>query len=257
MAKPRLKDLFTGIKKVATENMSSRRGSAVRCAVVHTTESADGSLWNIVAYFQRRGIEASSHYVIADRPKDGERFCEVVQVVPEEMKAWTARSANPVSVNYELIGRAARTRDQWMRDYYVQMETCAALIAEDVIQYQLPVKRDYPGILGHCDLSAEGFPNNHWDPGPGFPWDVFLPMVERFVKELQAPEVKVVNAKGCPRPQGIPARIPAWAWALHAWMASPKRDKGPRPTAPRPIPAWFWVWRAWKLGISHCEESKS
>ena len=52
------------------------------------------------------------------------------------------------------------------------------------------------------------------------------------------------------RPQGVPARIPSWAWGLHTWLLTPGSQRGARPTtAPRHVPAWFWKWHAWRVAI--------
>lgn len=53
-----------------------------------------------------------------------------------------------------------------------------------------------------------------------------------------------------PRPETAPARIPAWAWSLHAWHSAEAEKKGPRPAAaPKRVPAWYWDWRAWRLAV--------
>jgi ELWxxDGT repeat protein len=46
------------------------------------------------------------------------------------------------------------------------------------------------------------------------------------------------------RPKAVPARIPAWAFALQRWQA---RRAGPRPAAaPKRLPAWYPAWAAWR-----------
>jgi hypothetical protein len=53
-----------------------------------------------------------------------------------------------------------------------------------------------------------------------------------------------------PRPDGVPARIPAWAWRLSAWHAAPAAGRGARPAAaPARVPAWYWRWHAWRLEL--------
>lgn len=186
--------VFDKIRSHPSPNQSSRDGHLIKLAVVHTTESADDSYEAVCDYLSRKGVEASSHYVI-DCQRDPKRhFTKVSRLVPEGRKAWTSRSANAVSVNYELVGRASRTRADWLEKYRAQIRTLAALVASDVIQYGLPIKRAYPGICGHGDLNRFGFPNDHTDPGAGFPWDVFLEEVESFVNTgVQKRTVKKVN----------------------------------------------------------------
>jgi len=246
----RLSGLFGAIVTTLSPNRSDRAyGADVRAAVIHTTESGPGSLRAVVNYFQNAGTDVSAHYVVGDMPPMGAVFCPVVMCVPEDEKAWTARSANSVTVNYELIGRASRPRADWVGPYRAQLETVAALVAEDVFQYDIPVVRAFPGILGHGDLARYGFPNNHTDPGAGFPWDVFLALVDKYGEQGDVPDVGVVRVPSrTDRPADAPEKIPAWAWELMVWHDSARR--GPRPTkAPRSVPQWYWAWRAWRLGL--------
>jgi len=259
----KLPQVFGRIKDSFTSNASSRRGATPRAAVIHTTESADGSLWAIVNYFKRAGTQASSSYVIADGDPDKDGFTEVVRVVPESLKPWTQLSFNPFAVSYELIGRAKRTRDQWLGQYRAQLRTAAALVAEDMLQYDWPVQKGVPGVLGHVDLSKYGFPQSHWDPGTGFPWDVFLQDVRQYYnlgKGVGVPSFPTIPVPPvvASRPAGVPRRIPQWAWDHRAWDLSGR--KGPRPASVEKflaanyrIPKWYWAWRPWydKTGGIH------
>lgn len=227
---------------------SSRGGAKVRAAVIHTAEgmSFDG----VVGYLQRPGNSVSSHYVVAAEPSvPGAKWARVARMVPEDKAAWTARSANATTVNYELCGYARQTRREWLGPRRTQLVTVAALVANDIAEYRLPVKRGYPGILGHGDLTQAGFPQTHWDPGPGFPWDVFLAMVRDH--DMQArPPVGDKPAGPIGRPANAPERIPRWAWQLHEWLLTPPAKRGKRPAnAPVKVPGWYWQWRRWRMGI--------
>lgn len=190
----KLPGLFkTGIREHPSANQSSRAGARIRLAVIHTTESADDSYEAICDYLSRRGVAASSHYVVDCKRLPTRKFTNVSRLVAEDRKAWTALSANGISINYELIGRASRTRSQWLNLYRSQLRTAAALVASDCIEYDLPVARAYPGVCGHGDLDRFGFPNSHTDPGAGFPWDVFLAEVQSFVDS--GTQVRVVKKK--------------------------------------------------------------
>lgn len=224
----RLSDLFSSIATALSPNRSSRGGAGIRGVVIHTTESAPGSLWGVVNYFKNDGIDVSSHYVVGDIARKGSLWTEVVRVVPEEEKAWTAKSANPYFVQYELIGRANRTRTEWLA-HRAQLETVAALVAEDVLQYDIPIVRGYPGIVGHGDLDRLGFPNDHTDPGPNFPWDVFLDAVRRYVTIGEAPDVTEVRVKLRPG-SCLPntwSRVPRWAWRWAEWIRAGRRGSMP------------------------------
>jgi len=246
----RLGGLLASIRSVPSPDFSSRYGARVQGIVIHTTESADGTLAAVANYFQSSGVQVSAHYVVEATPRRGYVWCDVVQCVDESQAAWTARSANRTTVNYELIGRASRTREEWLNRYRVQLETVAALVAEDTVQYGVPVSRGYPGVLGHGDLSKYGFPNDHTDPGPGFPWEEFLRMVRDATSVRTPPEEsRQVSVKRPGRPAGAPRRIPRWAWRLDKWLSTKPAQRGPRPGTPDPLPAWYWPWRRWLHGV--------
>lgn len=235
----RLSSLFGSIVTRLSPNRSSRRG-AIQCVVIHTTE---GSYASAVNWLLNDASDISAHYVVSDIHRPGHEWVEVTAMVPEAEKAWTAKSVNSLAVQYELAGYARRTRQEWLTKYRVQLETTAALVAEDVLQYGIPVKRDFPGILGHGDLGKHGFPNDHTDPGAGFPWDVFLDDVRRFIALGAKPGVKPVKPSK-PRPRCLPeglSRVPKEAWQLAEWQLGGR--KGPRPKAPRNVEkAWPWYW---------------
>lgn len=202
----RLGVLFNSITNAFSPSRSSRWGAKVKGVVIHTTESSEGSLLGVVNYLRRPEVEVSSHYVVGDIARPGELFTPVVRLVPEKEKAWTAKSANPYFVQYELVGRASRKRSEWLGKYRKQLETVAALVADDVLQYGIPIRRAVPGIVGHADLDKWGYPNDHWDPGPGFPWDVFLDDVRRFVALGEKPDVR----------EEVAVRRPSGGVAKHA-----------------------------------------
>jgi hypothetical protein len=221
----------------------------VRGIVIHTIE---GSFSGGVGWMLNPRSEVSAHYAVSDIAGPG-RWNEVVALVPEGEKAWTARSANPVAINYELAGFASRTREVWLTTFRKQLETTAAMVAEDCLQYGIPVKREWPGIVGHADLSLWGFPNNHTDPGQGFPWLVFLEMVRDHI-EYPAQVSPVWPATHWPTthpvapclPPGM-KKVPRAAWKLAAWHLDGRKGKRPA-GAPKnvsknnPDSAWPWYW---------------
>lgn len=216
--------LFKSIRTRLSPSRSSRHGAKILGAVVHTTESSPGSLDGVVGYLCSPRVEVSSHYVVGDVEVGNTGWTEVVRLVPEDEKAWTAKSANPYFVQYENVGRAARSREDWM-EHKSQLHTLAALIAEDSLQYGFPVKRSVPGIVGHGDLHRFGYPNDHTDPGPNFPWDYFLNLVEDYRVSGKRPPVKS-------KPVVIDASF--WKW-VRWWRGVGEFKKyGPRNKLVRP-----------------------
>lgn len=232
----RLSDFFSGVVTRLSPNRSAR-SSVVRGIVIHTTE---GGYESAVNWFLTTRSSTSAHYVISDVESPG-GWNSVTAMVPEEEKAWTARSANSVTVNYELAGYARRTREEWLGKYRQQLETAAALVADDVLQYDIPIERSFPGILGHGDLDRFGFPNDHTDPGNGFPWDEFLGMVAKYTKLGDRPTTAVVRTR---RGSCLPttwSRVPKWTWELAEWHLSGRKGSRPK-SAPRVVPKAYWLW---------------
>jgi len=217
--------LFGNIRSRLSPNRSSRRGAKILGAVVHTTESSPGSLDGVVSYLCNPRVEVSSHYVVGDKEVGHSGWTEVVRLVGEGEKAWTARSANPYFVQYENVGRASESRAGWMAKK-AQLHTLAALIAEDSLQYGFPVRRSVPGIVGHGDLARFGYPNDHTDPGPNFPWDYFLNLVYSYATESpRRPPVKN-------KPVALDESF--WKW-VRWWRGTGEFTKsGPRNKTVRP-----------------------
>lgn len=253
------KSVFGRILKHISPNQSSRFGARIRASVAHTTESGDSSFSSIISYLSTRGIPASAHYVLDCLEIGKTGFTKIALLVAESEKAWTALTANRTTVNYEMIGRAARTRQEWLTKYRAQVRTFALLVADDILDYSLPNLHAYPGYLGHVDLSKYGFPQTHHDPGEGFPWDVVHSDVSGFlaegkkvvkmkVKSHSTPPVKAPVNK---RPASAPKVIPLWAWQLREWHLGVRKMRPAK--APANVPAWYWEWRLWfdKIQGSH------
>lgn len=237
----RVREALRAVQDRLSPNRSSRGSAKVRAVVIHTTE---GSFLGSLGWMLSPRSQVSAHYLVGagSDAAPGKPWTPVVRLVPEDEKSWTARSANPTTINYELAGYARRSRADWLTRDRLQLETTAALVASDVLEYGIPIKLGYPGILGHVHLKDYGFPNDHTDPGLGFPWDVFLAMVSDFTK-MKVPAPPVTNHPVRKHPC-LPAgmkRVPRWAWKLAKWHVNGR--KGSRPmTAPERVPDWYWKW---------------
>lgn len=154
---------------------SSRRvyGEAVRVVVVHTAEGIRDAD-DLVEYFTRSDVDASCHECADD---DKRR-----PAVPYARAAWTLLSGNAISDNLELCGFAEWSRDEWLQEHMGMIRNAAAWIAERCAARGIPCVKLTPkqlragqsGVIGHVDWSVGMRDGDHWDPGPGFPWDVVM-----------------------------------------------------------------------------------
>lgn len=161
---------------------SSARGTRpVRLLAVHTAEGTRTAR-ALAAFFARDDVQASSHVGIDPD--------ETLQYVPYERAAWTLRSGNPISDNAELCGFARWTRAQWLTDTPVDKVTsprrmlrrCSAWIAARCKARGIDVRKltvvqlakGEWGVIAHDDWTKAMSDGTHWDPGPGFPWDVVI-----------------------------------------------------------------------------------
>lgn len=123
------------------------------------------------------GRRVSAHYCVDEN--------SVVQCVDLDDSAWTVgnRQGNNRGINWELSGFASQTRGLWLdtfgRAMFAEM---APLVRSDGKRFGIPLQRRTvaelramkPGITSHNDLRLAFGGTTHTDPGPNFPWDVFL-----------------------------------------------------------------------------------
>lgn len=170
---------------------SDRRGAKVRLIAVHTGEGARTAA-NMAAFFSRPDAQGSAHAIID--------HTTTLLAVPYDRAAWTLRDGNPISDNVELCAFAEMTRAQWLsegsvtwrhselkRDVTVDrprdmLRRLSAWLAQRCIARGIPIRKLTPaqvaageaGVIGHVDWTQGMRDGTHWDPGPGFPWDVVL-----------------------------------------------------------------------------------
>lgn len=168
--------------------MSSRGGARIRVIVLHTAEGAR-TKESLYAYFDKPGVNASSHVGI-----DGRGISP--QWVPDHMASWTLRSGNPYSLNAELCGFARWTREQWLHTGWVDgcwnpremIRNAARWTVREAREHQIPLRllsiaqfrAGKAGSIDHDLYTDATHDGTHWDVGEGFPFDVFMADVRRF-----------------------------------------------------------------------------
>jgi len=162
---------------IESPNITSTDGRAISVVVIHTMEIAerDGAAEACAGWFANPDSEVSAHYCVdADT---------TIQCVRDEDIAWHARGGNANSIGIELAGFAGQGSLGWNDDYSsAVLERAARLTAEVCERYTIPIRRlrvagltaGRRGVTGHADVSAAFRKSDHWDPGPDFPWTLFL-----------------------------------------------------------------------------------
>lgn len=109
-----------------------------------------------------------------------------VRSVRDQDTAWAAPGANADGLQLEMAGFARQTRAEWLDPYSRAMLRQAAIVVAGWSKaHKIPARRlsraelkaGKRGISSHADVSAVYKRSDHSDPGPRFPWDVFLGLV--------------------------------------------------------------------------------
>jgi hypothetical protein len=152
---------------------SSSRGSAPRLwLAVHTAEGILKAT-DLRAFFDRS--TNSSAHACAD---DGVLLDNLVSY---DRAAWTLRSGNEESDNLELCGFAAWSRETWLQ-HDGMLTNAATWLRRRSQATGIPlvklsaadVAANRRGVIGHIDYTNGKHDGTHWDPGPGFPWDIVI-----------------------------------------------------------------------------------
>jgi N-acetyl-anhydromuramyl-L-alanine amidase AmpD len=168
---------------ITAKHQGPTRTGPVLLIVIHTMEAKEKpkTARNVALWFAGpQAPMASAHYCIdAD---------ETFQCVKEDVVAWAAPGGNRDGVHLEHAGYASQSAVNWSDEYSMKMlARSAALAAELVKRYDIPIVKLSPedlkdravkGFCGHVDLTQGRMGGHgHTDPGPFFPWDVYLLMV--------------------------------------------------------------------------------
>lgn len=153
----------------------------IQAVFIHTTENSAATSAENVAQYQLNTRSGSYHY-IADRTK-------LVLCNTDDWLTWSVGNrGNDVGLHISIVGRAAWSRDQWLSEEQAHgtLSRVAWQIARWCKAYNLPVayvpglalRRGDKGISTHDAARIAWGVTDHTDPGPGFPMDVMLTLVE-------------------------------------------------------------------------------
>lgn len=192
MAPPQFK---ADIDLLTTADSGWRDVNKLLWGVFHTTENSDNTPPQNVARWQQNRANQSSYNILF-----GTRGT-TVRGNDDDYIPWSAGyTGNLNGVHGSAVGRAARTRAQWLQ-FPQQIESMALWAADLNRRYGIPlvkltvsqVRAKQRGFCGHLEISNAFREVNHTDPGAGFPWDVVLTRA----KEINnPPKNKPSNSKG-------------------------------------------------------------
>ena len=188
---------------------ASRSIQSIDYLVVHTMEAPEkGTTAESVAnYFANLDRVASAHLCVdAD---------SMVECVKADRVAYAAGGGNAKGYHYELAGYAAQSGAEWADPYSVAtLFRAAEHMAGVSLMLNIPavfigadaLKRGERGITTHAAITAAFKKSTHTDPGPNFPMQSFIELVEVFRAKLL----------GTPPPP--PAPIPPVSSIPAAWQ---------------------------------------
>jgi N-acetyl-anhydromuramyl-L-alanine amidase AmpD len=167
-------------KYAAVHTSGVRKPSDIKWIVLHSTEgdTAEGA----ASWFTNPKSSGSANLVVDDK--------ECFRTVADLRVPWAAPPLNEAGFHIEFAGYAKWTHTDWMihKDMLHRAAYKAALRAK---LYKIPVRQVGPiglrlgrkGFTSHNAVSLAWRKSDHKDPGPGFPWDYFLNLVDGYLAE--------------------------------------------------------------------------
>lgn len=190
-------------------NYSNRPGGAIGdpgMVIIHSCEGSYAGCWS---WLKNPASGVSAHYVIKE---DGE---EITQLVRESKKAWhisasydcdrnsdvecwrNGYSSNHFTVGIEHAGYAGQA--SWDPTLIDESAKLVCNITEDQ-----DIPRDSYHIVSHGQLQ----PWNRVDPGPNWPWDDYLDLIDAHCGEAAPPPPPPPGGGGDPPPPDDPPPPP-------------------------------------------------
>jgi hypothetical protein len=165
----------------ASKDSGARSPQQIKHVVIHSTEG--GSPGSVAHMFARESARASTHLVLDDH--------ECFRMLPDLVIPWGAPGVNTSGLHIEHCGFARWTREEWLahgaellRSAYKAAKWCHlyGIPRRFVGKYRL--KLGFRGFVTHKTASDAYGGSGHWDPGTGFPKDVYIKYVKAYYREL-------------------------------------------------------------------------
>lgn len=224
---------------IQARNYTKGRIKKVRGIVIHDMEApeASGTAENVAAWFGgSTAPQASTHYNVDNN--------SVVQSVKESDTAWHCPGFNADGIGIEHAGYAKQSRTDWTDTFSrAELAVSAKLSAQICKRYGIPVRRltaaqirdgKSKGFVGHVDVTrALGTAGGHVDPGPNFPWDVYLKMVQAELDALNGNPWTSAKVKAAAAAVGLAVAV----FSGITVTSNPTPTPAPKPSVVKVVPA--------------------
>lgn len=154
--------------------------------VVHNT-SNDAPAVNEASYAKRRTDSVSSHYYVDDE--------RIIQSLNTDYRAFHVGSSagNSGGIAYEVTGVNSKSRSWWLSN--VRWDLMATQIRKDCAAHGIAprllsvdeIKSGKTGIMTHDQARRAWGGTDHTDPGPNFPLDHLIALIEGNTEEDDMP----------------------------------------------------------------------
>ncbi len=173
----------------AANDSGPRKASSIQVVVIHSAEAADSfgadtTAEGVANYFARRSTQASTQLAV-DRDS-------CVRMLPDLVIPWGASGANHNGLHVEICGYAKWTRSEWL-ERTTMLKRAAYKVARWCWMYDIKPRwatvaalkeGTADGMVTHADVNTAFKRGTHWDPGSGFPRDLFREWVKAYVAEI-------------------------------------------------------------------------
>lgn len=165
---------------------TSPRNGPIDLIVVHTNEGpqTEGGAQALADYLQT--IDGGYNAICDDK--------NTITVADDQTVVWGAGGVNERAIHVCLVGSANQTSLQWGDGYGIgEARQASQWVAGKCRQHGIPPVKLTPGqvaagvkgVCGHADVSAVyAASQGHYDPGPNFPWAVFMASVSQMLDPL-------------------------------------------------------------------------
>lgn len=197
--------------------------AAVDWLVLHTAEGATDEK-NLGNYFA--GTTAGSSH--AGIGQDG-GYASYVNYADT---AWCAPPLNEEGEHLEMCGFAKWSRNEWLSGKGQKIiETTAKWIAWRCSVRKIPIRfvarptKGTSGVTGHVQVNQVWQKSDHWDPGPGFPWDVVISKAKQYAGQSDSDQSKPPTGVTPGKVYKVKSGDTYWALAQAAYKDGSKWPK--------------------------------